>query len=393
MRSQKLHRLESLVCLVLAALLLSGCGEKKDSSAEASSVAAAPAGKPGQIVFPPDSPRLNELRIETVAAGNVPANEVNAPGKIEVNPNRVSHITLPVAGRVTAVMVKAGDAVEQGAPVLKMESPDGDAAVSSYMQARAQTEQTRSALVKAKADLDRVRDLYEHKAIANKEVLNAESVVAQNQATLDQAQATVQGALRRLQILGLKPDSFGQQLTVAAPVSGKVLEINVVPGEFRNDLSASLMTIADLNTVWVAADVPESDIRFIHVGGRLEIELTAYPGEMFHGRVTRLADSVDPQTRTIKVRAEMENSQERLKPEMFGRIRHVEGSSRLPVIPLNAVIQSEGASVVYREVSRGVFEPVTVTLGTRVGDKIAVRSGLAVGDRVVTDGVMLLKSS
>src|SRR5690349_2559568 len=114
MRSQKLHRLESLVCLVLAALLLSGCGEKKDSSAEASSFAPAPAGKPGQIVFPPDSPRLNELRIETVAAGNVPANEVNAPGKIEVNPNRVSHITLPVAGRVTAVMVKAGDAVEQG---------------------------------------------------------------------------------------------------------------------------------------------------------------------------------------------------------------------------------------------------------------------------------------
>jgi membrane fusion protein, heavy metal efflux system len=379
--------------LAIGALCLAGCGDKKDSAAEASTTPPAPAGKPGQVVIPPDSPRLQELKIEGVTSADVPANEVLAPGKIEVNPNRVAHLTMPVAGRVGAVLVKVGDAVQQGGPVLRIESPDADAAVSAYMQARAQTEQARTALVKAKADLDRARDLFEHKAIANKEVLNAESVAAQSQAALDQNQANVQGALRRLEILGLKPDTFGQQLTVTAPVAGKVLEVNVVPGEFRNDLSANLITIADLSTVWVASDVPESDIRFIHQGGRLEIELTAYPGEVFRGRVTRIADGVDPQTRTLKVRAEMENPQERLRPEMFGRIRHVEGSSKLPVIPLNAVLQSEGASVVYREVSRGVFEPVTVTLGARVGDRVAVKSGLAVGDRIVTDGVMLLKAS
>ncbi len=334
------HRLQPVfLCLFLVTvLILGGCGQKKD--AEAASAPAVPAGKPGQIIIAPDSPKLNELKIETVAAADVPTNEVVAPGKIEVNPNRVSHLVLPVAGRVVAVLVKLGDSVEQGAPVLRVESPDGDAAVSTYMQSRAQVEQAKTALLKGNADLDRARDLYEHKAIANKEVLNAESVAAQAKASLDQAQATLQGALRRLEILGLKPDSFGQQLTVGAPVSGKVLEVNVVPGEFRNDLSANLITIADLSTVWVASDVPESDIRFIRAGERIDVELTAYPGEVFHGRVTRLADTVDPQTRTIKVRAEMENSEHRLRPEMFGRIRHVAGSSRLPVVPLGAVFQS-----------------------------------------------------
>jgi len=83
--------------------------------------------------------------------------------------------------------------------------------------------------------------------------------------------------------------------------------VSVVPGEFRNDLNANVITIADLSTVWVASDVAESDIRFIRLGERVDIELTAYPGETFHGQVTRLADSVDPQTRTIKVRAEMAN--------------------------------------------------------------------------------------
>ncbi len=320
-----------------------------------------------------------------------PANEIVAPGKIEVNPNRISHVVLPVAGHVVSVLVKLGDSVQQGAPLLRLESPDTDAAVSAYLQGQATVAQAKSALLKANADLERTRDLYDHNAIAKKEVLNAESAGAQAQAVVDQAKAAVQQALRRLEILGLTPDKFGQQLTVHAPLSGKVLELNVAPGEFRNDLSASLITVADLSSVWVASDVPESEIRFIRAGERIDIEMTAFPGETFHGRVTRLADVVDPQTRTIKVRAELDNSKGRLRPEMFGRIRHVGGAERLPMVPASAVVQSEGSNVVYREVSRGVFEPVIVRLGERAGNRVPVRSGLKAGDRVVTDGVMLLK--
>ena len=95
---------------------------------------------------------------------------------------------------------------------------------------------------------------------------------------------------------------------------------------------------------------------------------------------------------TYSVRAELDNSRGRLRPEMFGKIRHVEGTTRLPVVPVGAVIQREGSPLVYREVTRGVFEPVTVTLGERVGERVAIRSGLQTGARVVTDGVMLLQS-
>ncbi len=123
-------------------------------------------------------------------------------------------------------------------------------------------------------------------------------------------------------MLGLKPGVFGQKVTVSAPISGKVLEMSVTAGEYRNDTTAPVMTIADLSTVWGRSDVPESAIRFIQPGEPIDVQLTAYPGETFHGRVTRIADTVDPQTRTIKVRAEMSNAHERLRPEMFGTIRH-----------------------------------------------------------------------
>ena len=382
--------LTAMAVALLGALSTGGCGDKQPPDPPPTSASAAATGR---ITFDQNSPQLQQLKVETVVAAAVPASSVVAPGKIEVNPNRVSHVVLPVAGRVVAVLAKLGDSVDQGAAVLRIESTDSDTAVGAYAQAQAGVAQARSVLLKASADLDRARDLYEHKAIANKEVLNDESILAQNKASLDQAEAAERQALRRLQLLGLKPGEYGQQLTVNAPVSGKILEVTVVPGEYRNDLSASLMTIADLRSVWAVSEVPETDIRFIRMGEALAVELSAYPGESFGGRVTRIADTVDPQTRTVKVSAELNNSQGRLRPEMYGQIRHVGAMAKLPVIPAGAVIQNEGASMVYREISAGVFEPVTIVTGDRMGDRIVVRSGISPGDRIVTEGVLLLRAS
>jgi cobalt-zinc-cadmium efflux system membrane fusion protein len=209
---------------------------------------------------------------------------------------------------------------------------------------------------------------------------------------LEQAIATVEQARRRLEILGVKSGQFGQRLTVRAPLSGKVLEMNIVPGEFRNDLSAPVITIADLSSVWITSGVPETSIRLIQLGERIDIELSAYPGETFRGRVTRIADTVDPQTRTIKVRAEIDNRRGQLRPEMFGRIRLVDHIAPVPVVPAAAVIQGEGQSYVFRETGAGSFAQTPVSLGGRAGERIAVTRGLSPGDRIVTDGVMLLKT-
>ncbi|MBI2679758.1 MAG: efflux RND transporter periplasmic adaptor subunit [Candidatus Solibacter usitatus] len=380
--------------MFLASLALTGCGAKEQRASANTNVT--PNGltreADGTIVLPADSPKLQQIRVDAVKLGEVPVGEVVSPGKIEVNPNKVSRVVLPVPGRVSSVLVKLGDAVERGQPVLTLESPDADAAHSAYLQAMAAIVQSKSALGKAQADYERSSDLFAHNAAARKDVLAAEAAVVQCKAALDQAQATREQTERRLTLLGLKPGEFGQKITVAAPMSGKVLELLVAQGEYRNDTSAPLITIADLGTVWVAADVPETALRFIRVGERVDITLAAFPGEAFHGRVMRIADTVDPQTRTIKVRAEMENPQGRFRPEMFGSIRHTEGLRSMPLLPVGAVVQGEGHSSVFVEQAPGRFRQTEIALDQRNGNTVAVASGVKEGDRVVVDGAMLLRT-
>jgi RND family efflux transporter MFP subunit len=142
--------------------------------------------------------------------------------------------------------------------------------------------------------------------------------------------------------------------------------------------------------VWVTSEVPETAIRFIKLGEPVRIDLAAYPGETFRGRVTLIADTVDPQTRTIEVRAELLNPDGRLKPDMFGNFQLAEQTEQKPTIPVAAVIAAAGKALVWREVSKGVFQRVEVSTGAQVGDRVAVLDGLNPGDRIVVDGVMLL---
>jgi cobalt-zinc-cadmium efflux system membrane fusion protein len=209
--------------------------------------------------------------------------------------------------------------------------------------------------------LQRTRDLYANRAAAQKEVLAAETVLVQSQAALTQAQASQEEALKRLEVLGLTKGSvINQFVTVRSSVSGKVIDIAAVSGEYRSDTSTPILTVADLSTVWVAADVPEDQVRFAKVGNPVHITMNAYPGEVFEGRVMRIGDVVDSTTRTVKVRAQLANPNARFRPEMFAQLREQQGSTELPVIPRTALIENQGKTVVYIERSRGDFEEVPV---------------------------------
>jgi cobalt-zinc-cadmium efflux system membrane fusion protein len=366
-----------------------GCDGRAATPAETTLRAAAASGI---VELAPDSPMLAQLKRDSVKLVDLPTDEVVAPGKIEANPNRVSKVVLPVSGRITSVLVKTGDAVEEDQPLLTIASPDADSAMSSYLSAQATVTQAEAALGKAQADLDRASDLFEHNAVAKKDVLNAESAVTQAKAAVEQAHAAHDQTVRRLGVLGLTASESRQQVVVRSPLAGKVLELTVVPGEYRNDTSASVMTIADLATVWVTSQVPESYIRFVQIGERVEISLVAYPGEVFEGRVSRIADVVDPQTRTVKVQAEMNNRAGRFRPEMYGSIHHIEAVAKTPVVPAGAVVENnDGRSIVFVETSRGRFEQRQVSVGKRAGDVVRIASGVAPDDTVVVDGVMLLK--
>jgi membrane fusion protein, heavy metal efflux system len=383
--------------------LHAGCSTNQTAAIAPSPTPVVP---PGVTIIPPDSPKLKQIRVEPLQLANMPSGEVTAPGKVEADSNRISRVPLPVPGRIVKVMAKLGDSITEDQPILMIESPEANEAAANFAQslvlinqAGAALAQAQAGLAKAKADFDRSSDLIEHDAIAQKEVVNSESVYKQSKAAVDQAAADVEqakvareGALKRLTILDLKPGVTKPLVTVRAPLAGKVLDISVVAGEYRNDTSAPVMTIADLRSVWVTSDVPESSIRLVKSGEQVDIAFDAYPGEEFRGRVARIADTLDPKTRTIKVMIELDNSHGRFKPEMFGRIRHLEAMREVPALPIGAIIQGDGRNVIYVEQSIGRFEMREVIIGNRVGDIVAIVSGVKPGECVVVDGVMLLKS-
>jgi cobalt-zinc-cadmium efflux system membrane fusion protein len=371
--------------VLAAAVAVTGC-RHAEPTAEASTVRLTT----DAVTVPANSPMLTQIRREKVREAELATDEVIAPGKIEANPNRVAKIVAPVAGRVGRVLVSVGDAVRQGQVLFTLESPDADAATSTHLQADAAVTQARATLLKAQADAERTTDLFDHNAVAKKEVLNADSALAQAQAVLDQALAAREQAERRLSVLGLTPRDFKQSVTVRSPLSGKVLELSVVPGEYRNDTSAPVMTVADLSTVWVSSQVPETYIRFIQLREKVEIRLVAYPDEVFEGQVRQIADTVDPQTRTVKVHAEMDNRLGRFRPEMFGSIHHIEATTTMPVVPASAVIEGDGRATVFVESAPGTFRERRVVVGKKAGEQIRVVSGLKAGETVVVDGAMLL---
>jgi len=150
------------------------------------------------------------------------------------------------------------------------------------------------------------------------------------------------------------------------------------------------MTVADLSALWASSDVPEAYIRFCRVGGAVQVELIAFPGERFTGKVTHISDTLDPQTRTVKVRAELNNPSGRFRPEMYGRIRYTEIKKPMPLVNERAVYHVDGKSLVFVEQAPGRFMRREVSLGRRVGGKVIALSGLSAGERVVVEGVIYL---
>src|SRR5262249_51455845 len=151
-------------------------------------------------------------------------------------------------------------------------------------QAEATERQAKFTLTKAEKDFQRTKDLYQYGGASEKDVFGAENDLMQATANAETSRAASEQARRKLELLGLKPNEFRQPTLIRAPLSGRVLEINVTPGEYRGAVSshsdtttAPLMTVADLSTVWMSSDVPEPSIRLIRVGEEVEITLVAFP--------------------------------------------------------------------------------------------------------------------
>ena len=376
-----------ILCLLAISLGPAACHR---SPAPAPAAAARRPGDGQAIVFPPSSPLLKQVHAETVATATVSSDEIVAPGRIMLDPRRVSRVVPPVPGRVQRVAVQLGDVVHAGQPLLIMESPEAEAALAEARHADAEVSQAAATLRRAQADLDRLKDLWEHKAAARKDALRAEEDLVRAQSADAQARASASQAHRRTEILGLETEGGGPLMVVRAPIGGKVLEVTVTAGEYRTDTTGPAITIADLSSVLVSSEVAERDIRLVEVGERVNVELVAFPGRQFEGRVSRISDTVDPRTRTIQVQAEIANPSGDLRAEMYGRIRHSHRARSVAVVPAQAVVQSADGPFVYIEHATGSFRRARIVAGENHDGRVAVLEGVQAGDRVVVEGVMLL---
>jgi Cu(I)/Ag(I) efflux system membrane fusion protein len=244
---------------------------------------------------------------------------------------------------------------------------------------------------------------------AQEELLQARDGVrnARGDAAEASAQATLDAVHERLSLWGLSDDQIRAieergtaepRTTIAAPAGGTVVEKNAAVGMYV-ETGMELYTIADLSTVWIALDAYESDLAWVRAGQHAMFTVEGYPGETFHGEVSFVEPTVDPDTRTVKVRVAAPNPDGRLKPEMFVRatvLARQDGGRAALVVPASAPLLTGKRAVVYVEVPGAelpTYEGRDVVLGPRAGNYYVVVSGLREGERVVTEGNFKIDSA
>lgn len=367
---------------VLLACVLAAC--HSGDAAGADQAAAASHLREGELVVVPEKSELRQTLAVAAVERKTAQIPLEAPAVLEADPARVANILPPLAGRISALHVHLGDTVKAGQPLFTLDSADLAQARADLQKARIGLEQTRKAL-------DRQKDLAEHKVAAEKDVEQA-------QADYDNARSELQRAVTVFQVMGIAPDApqdaaksgSSRELTVRAPLAGRVSMLAVVPGTYANDNTAALLTVSDLSTIWFTASVPEKDLGAVQAGEAVSATVQSFPGEKFEGQVLFVADQLDADSRTVKVRAAYPNPDGRLKPGMFATMVFQGQPHPALLVPLTALIQSGDRTVVFVEVQPWKFEARPVVTGQRSGEEIEILKGLEGGERIVVrQGVLL----
>lgn len=330
-----------------------------------------------KIIIPKGSLLRSRLVVQQAAVKSSPRT-LMLPAAVEADPARTVNILPPVAGKVVKLLVRLGDHIVKGAPLAVIESGD-------LAQAYADDDKARDALEHAERTLERARGLNKAGAGSVKDLEQAESDAAQARAESKRAEA-------RLKQIGVPSQAKGKSrlLTLTAPMTGSVTSLTTASGAFVNDLTASLMTIANLDSVWVTASVPESDIANITKGQSVEVSFPAYPGESFHGLVAFVSDILEPDTRRNKVRINFANHAGKFKPNMFANASFRIPQKQALFVPNSALLMNNDSTTVLVETAPWTFVKRTVIPGFGEGDGARIDQGLNPGDRIIVKGGVLL---
>jgi cobalt-zinc-cadmium efflux system membrane fusion protein len=375
MRLSRLHNRAAISLLAPFLLVLAGCDkfEKPVKSDDSSSIV----HEGNRVTVPPKSPLASRLQVEPAQTTTI-HRRVTAPASVEADPARYAKILPPLNGRVLQLFVHPGDSVTKGQELLAIDAPDFVGAQTDYAKARSVLAQTERALI-------RQEDLAAHGIIGQRDVDQART-------DRDTAQSDFNRTKDRLRLLGMDPEKtqLGAPLIVRSPVTGKVLDVLTATGEFRNDPTAPLMTVADLSDIWVTANVQEKDIHYVHRGDPAVATFAAYPTESFQGKVLFVADVLDPDTRTAKVRIAYPNKDGRLRPAMFANVVLKTWDTQELTVPTTALVMSGDRTTVFVQVAPNTYEQRPVVAGEQHGDRTIVKSGVQVGEKVLLrEGALL----
>jgi cobalt-zinc-cadmium efflux system membrane fusion protein len=323
-------------------------------------------------------------------------------GKIAINEDTTTPVFSPYSGRVSRLIARPGDRVEAGAPLFAIEASEFVQGQNDLVTAVAGVERAKSKLALAKTIETRQRDLLAIRGGALKDLEQAQSDLVSAQGDMRSAEIALAAVRNRLRILGRtdaeidaleKVDKIGAESIVHAPIGGTVIQRKVGLGQYITvGASDPVFTVGSLSTVWLIANVRESDAPRMKVGQAVEVAVLAYPNRTFNAKLSYVAPALDPTTRRLPVRAEIENPGRELLPEMFASFRIVSGESRLmPAVPQDAVVY-EGAQarvwVARPNQKTVVTRPIEV--GTTTNGLVEVRKGLNVGETVVASGTLFI---
>ncbi len=326
---------------------------------------------------PEDSPLRARLAVQEVKVAKTP-HQVVVPGQVDANPSCIVNILPPLTGRIESLKVELGDTVTKGQLLARIASGDMAQAYSDYDKAR-------DALDLAKKTRDRTRGVQKTGASAVKDIEAAESGVVQ-------AEAEYLRAKTRLEALGGKPGAAAndQFLDIVSPVDGVVTSLNVGRGGMVDDPTAAMMTVTDISSVWVTANVPENLLSTLHSGDSATIRLSAYPDEVLRGDVSSVSSVVAPDTRRLPIHISFANARGRLLPNMFADVAIETPQQDQVLVPQSALLMNNDSTTVLVEVSPWAFERRKVEIGYDEGAMARVTSGLKPGERVVVKGGVLM---
>ncbi|HJY84986.1 MAG TPA: efflux RND transporter periplasmic adaptor subunit [Candidatus Binatia bacterium] len=327
-----------------------------------------------------------------------------APGKIAFNEAAITPVFSFSAGRIVRLLAKPGDLVEPGSPLFEIDTPDLMQAESDVLTARTSLAKAHNLLNLAQRTENRIHDLYDHKAVAFKEWEQAQSDRKNAESDVHAAEAVLAAARGRLRVLG-KSEAEIDRLEegrgidrvarVVSPIAGTITARKVSPGQYvRTDNTDPLFVIADLSTMWMLANVYETDVPLLRVGQPVEVRLLAYPDEIFQARIDYIGAMVDPTTHRLEVRCVVENRDEKLKPEMIATFRiETNAAVQSLAVPLTTLVHDgEKTTVWVAQLEEGFVER-QVTAGIEQDGYAQVLSGLLPGELVVTDGSLFLSNA